>query len=138
MKRNQSPAAKPFTRGSAKPVASRPKPARAATSRTTAKLSPKSPPKPAAKSPSPRRKPSPQPLPAVAVESRTKQAQLIELLGSDRGASMAQMVDLTGWLPHTVRGMLSGSLRKRLGLNVRHSMEEGVRVYRIHPEVTAA
>lgn len=51
---------------------------------------------------------------------------------------MAQMVDLTGWLPHTVRGMLSGSLRKRLGLNVRHSMEEGVRVYRIHPEVAAA
>lgn len=51
---------------------------------------------------------------------------------------MAQMVDLTGWQPHTVRGMLSGSLRKRLGLNVRHCMEEGVRVYRIHPEVTAA
>ena len=51
---------------------------------------------------------------------------------------MAQMVDLTGWLPHTVRGMLSGSLRKRLGLNVRHSLEEGVRVYRIRPEVVAA
>ena len=51
---------------------------------------------------------------------------------------MAQMMTLTGWQAHTVRGMLSGSLRKRLGLNVRHSMEEGVRVYRIHPEVTAA
>lgn len=138
MKRTQTPAAKSSARSSAKPVASRPKPVRAAISRTTAKLSPKPSPKPAAKSPSPRRKPSAQPLPAVAVESRTKQAQLIELLGSNRGASMAQMVDLTGWLPHTVRGMLSGSLRKRLGLNVRHSLEEGVRVYRIRPEVVAA
>lgn len=138
MKRTQAPSAKSSARSSAKSVASRPKPARAATSRTTAKLSSKSPPKPAAKLPSPRSKPSAQPLPAAAVESRTKQAQLIELLGSDRGASMAQMVDLTGWLPHTVRGMLSGSLRKRLGLNVRHSMEEGVRIYRIHPEVAAA
>jgi hypothetical protein len=44
---------------------------------------------------------------------------------------MAQMIKLTGWQPHTVRGMLSGSLRKRLGLNVQHQIEEGVRVYRI-------
>lgn len=51
---------------------------------------------------------------------------------------MAQMVELTGWQSHTVRGMLSGSLRKRLGLNVRYGVEEGVRVYRIHPEVAAA
>ncbi|MGC4367999.1 DUF3489 domain-containing protein [Hydrogenophaga sp. R2] len=138
MKRTQTPAAKSSARTSVKPVASRPKPTRTATSRTTAKLSPKSSPKPAAKSPSPRRKPSAQSLPAVAVESRTKQAQLIELLESDRGASIAQMVDLTGWQPHTVRGMLSGSLRKRLGLNVRHCIEEGVRVYRIRPEVAAA
>lgn len=46
---------------------------------------------------------------------------------------MAQMTELTGWLPHTVRGMLSGSLRKRLGLNVQHSLQDGVRVYRIVP-----
>ncbi len=44
---------------------------------------------------------------------------------------MAQMMKLTGWQSHTVRGMLSGSLRKRLGLTVQHQMEEGVRVYRI-------
>jgi len=61
----------------------------------------------------------------------TKKSQLIALLSS--GASMAQMTELTGWLPHTVRGMLSGSLRKRLGLNVQHSLQDGVRVYRIVP-----
>lgn len=47
---------------------------------------------------------------------------------------MAQMMDLSGWQPHTVRGMVSGSLRKRLGLNVRSQVEEGVRVYRIMEE----
>jgi hypothetical protein len=44
---------------------------------------------------------------------------------------MPQMMALTGWLPHTVRGALSGALRKRLGLNVQYSLEDGVRVYRI-------
>jgi len=44
---------------------------------------------------------------------------------------MAQMIKLTGWQPHTVRGMLSGSLRKRLGLDVQHRIEDGVRTYRI-------
>jgi len=51
-------------------------------------------------------------------------------LGSS-GATLAQMMKLTGWQAHTVRGMLSGSLRKRLGLDVGSQVEEGVRVYRI-------
>lgn len=61
----------------------------------------------------------------------TKQARLIALLSSTSGASMSQMMALTGWLPHTVRGMLSGSLRKRLGLDVQHKLVDGVRVFRI-------
>ncbi len=69
--------------------------------------------------------------PAPASDSGTKQSQLIALLGSVKGATMPQMMALTGWLPHTVRGALSGSLRKRLGLNVQYSLEDGVRVYRI-------
>ena len=78
---------------------------------------------------SPRRAPAIAPEAAPAPVLATKQSQLITLLGT--GASMAQMIKLTGWQPHTVRGMLSGSLRKRLGLNVQHQMEDGVRVYRI-------
>lgn len=41
------------------------------------------------------------------------------------------MMTLTGWESHTVRGMLSGSLRKRLGLSVQWQLEDAVRVYRI-------
>lgn len=62
--------------------------------------------------------------------SGTKQSQLITLLGSS-GATLARMMEITGWQAHTVRGMISGSLRKRLGLNVLAQVEEGVRVYRI-------
>ena len=66
----------------------------------------------------------------------SKQARLIALLGSTTGASIAQMIALTGWQAHTVRGTISGVLRKRLGLNVACAAgDAGVRVYRI---VTAA
>lgn len=61
----------------------------------------------------------------------TKQSQLITLLRSAAGASMEQMMALTGWQPHTVRGMLSGSLRKRLGLDVQCQRVDGVHLYRI-------
>ncbi len=63
--------------------------------------------------------------------SQSKQSQLIAMLGSASGASMAQMTSLTGWQRHTVRGAISGALRKRLGLNVQCRVEEGVRIYRI-------
>jgi len=74
---------------------------------------------------------SPPPAKVPASSTTSKQSQLIALLGSPAGASIAQMMELTGWQSHTVRGVLSGSLRKRLGLNIQHQIEDGVRVYRI-------
>lgn len=67
-----------------------------------------------------------------APRAQSKLAQLIDLLGTRSGASMAQMIALTGWQAHTVRGAISGALRKRLGLNVQTHLEEGARVYRLH------
>lgn len=67
-----------------------------------------------------------------ASRPNTKQSQLIALLRSRKGATMARMTTLTGWQPHTVRSVLSAALRKRLGLNVRQAIEAGgIRVYRI-------
>jgi Protein of unknown function (DUF3489) len=37
----------------------------------------------------------------------------------------------TGWQPHTVRGMFSGALKKKLGLTVLSTLEVRGRVYRI-------
>ena len=48
----------------------------------------------------------------------SKQARLISLLNAASGATLEQMMSLTGWQAHTVRGTISGVLRKRLGLNV--------------------
>jgi hypothetical protein len=41
-----------------------------------------------------------------------------------------QLVEATGWRPHTVRGALAGALKKRLGLTVTSQKVEGTRVYR--------
>lgn len=85
----------------------------------------------------PSAKPRPAPKATAAPETQapaqpdTKQSQLIALLRSSSGATLAQMMTLTGWQSHTVRGMLSGSLRKRLGLTVQWQVEDAVRVYRI-------
>lgn len=115
MKRKPTPSSKS---SSAKPPAS--KPSRSA-SGARAKAAP------AAKPPIKKTKPEP----AKSRSTASKKDQLIELLRSAPGASMADMMALTGWQAHTVRGMLSGSLRKRLNLDVQCQRVEGVHRYRI-------
>jgi hypothetical protein len=62
----------------------------------------------------------------------SKQSMLIDLLKRDEGASISQIVEATAWLPHTVRGVISGALKKKLGLNVAsEKADSGERVYRI-------
>jgi len=78
-------------------------------------------------------KAKPQDLPVLAPSYQSKQARLIELLKSSKGATVDQMTALTGWQAHTVRGTISGVLRKRLGLTVVCEAPDAsaVRVYRI-------
>ena len=48
------------------------------------------------------------------------------------GATIAEVVAVTGWQPHTVRGALAGALKKRLGLTIDSEKVEGRgRVYRL-------
>jgi hypothetical protein len=63
----------------------------------------------------------------------SKQSRLITMLRSEPGATIEQMVKLTGWQAHTVRAVISSALRKRLGLNVTaNASDDGrKRVYRI-------
>ena len=62
----------------------------------------------------------------------TKQAILIELLKRPKGATIAEMAAKTGWQAHSVRGAISGSLKKKLGLRVTsETVEARGRVYRI-------
>ena len=59
----------------------------------------------------------------------SKTALVLELLGRAQGASIAQLVDATGWLPHTTRAALTG-LRKK-GHVIARSKEGNVTCYRI-------
>ena len=62
----------------------------------------------------------------------TKQAKLIEMLRADGGATIDEIVEATGWQPHTVRGAFAGALKKRLGLEVTSEKVDGRgRVYRL-------
>ena len=55
----------------------------------------------------------------------TKQAQIIAMLQRPEGASVAEMVEATSWQSHTVRGAISGALKKKLGLPIAAEKIEG-------------
>jgi hypothetical protein len=50
------------------------------------------------------------------VQSKTEQA--LKLLCRKRGATIAELQTATGWQAHSVRGLLSGTVRKKLGLKL--------------------
>ena len=57
------------------------------------------------------------------------------MLRRKQGATIAQIVEATGWLPHTVRGAFAGALKKKLRLAVTsEKVEGGERTYRIADE----
>ena len=71
-------------------------------------------------------------LEGIPVRPGTKLAALVMVLRSPQGATSLQLMLATAWQPHTVRGAISGMLRKKLGLNVvlAHN-DSGERVYRV-------
>lgn len=58
-----------------------------------------------------------QPKP-IAIRAGTKQAQIIALLQRPEGASIAEIVEATGWMAHSARGLISGGLKKKLNLPI--------------------
>jgi hypothetical protein len=66
------------------------------------------------------------------VREGAKQAALVEMLRRAEGATIAEIVEATGWQPHTVRGAFAGTLKKKLGLTVTSAKLDGRgRVYRL-------
>ncbi len=59
-----------------------------------------------------------------APRAGSKQAQVIDLFRRAEGATVAEVIAATGWQPHTVRGIVSGTLKKKLGLTVVSAKEE--------------
>ncbi len=68
----------------------------------------------------------------TAARPGTKQALLIDLLKRKKGATIEKIVEATGWQAHSVRGAISGALKKKLGLAVTSEKPgDGPRRYRI-------
>ncbi len=63
---------------------------------------------------------------------KTKLGQLEGMLRRKEGATIAQIATALEWQPHSVRGAISGSLKKKQGLAITNQPnEDGHRVYRI-------
>jgi hypothetical protein len=62
--------------------------------------------------------PQGQPTGKPTPRAGTKQALMIEMLKRPEGATVEQIAAATGWQHHTIRGAISGALKKKLGLTV--------------------
>ena len=73
-----------------------------------------------------------QPTPAAV--KVTKKEAVLTLLQREEGATLAELMYATGWQAHSVRGFISGTLRKKLGLGVTSAGNAaGEHAYRISP-----
>jgi len=74
----------------------------------------------------------------AAPEARTSKIyQIVALLRRPQGATIEAMIAATGWQAHTVRGAMSGALKKKAGFTIISEKTDGVRTYRIAGEAAA-
>ena len=74
----------------------------------------------------------PDPEPPSDAKRPSKQDEVIAMLRRPEGATVDEVASVTGWQRHTVRGVFSGTLKKKLGLTIASAKEERGRVYRIN------
>lgn len=64
--------------------------------------------------------------PVTASGSSTSKIKLcLDLLRRSEGVTVQDLIAATGWQAHSVRGFLSGTVRKKLGLDLQSSNAEG-------------
>lgn len=71
---------------------------------------------------------------AKSMSPTSKLSQLEALLRRPEGATISQLSEALGWQSHSVRGAMSGSLKKKRELKITDEKPEGEeRTYRIVP-----
>ena len=73
----------------------------------------------------------PDPDQQAAAKRPSKQDAVISMLQRPEGATVEEVASAMGWQRHTVRGLFSGTLKKKLRLTLASATEERGRVYRI-------
>ena len=72
------------------------------------------------------------PKTAAGARDGSKTASVVELLKRPGGVSSKELQKATGWQPHSVRGFLSGTIGKKMGLTVTSTKgEDGERTYSV-------
>jgi len=69
----------------------------------------------------------PEPKPATTerkTREGTKQSLVIDMLKRSEGATIAEIVEATGWQSHTVRGAMAGALKRKLGLVINSEKDD--------------
>lgn len=71
--------------------------------------------------------------PTVEVSSKpkTKSAAVLALLERREGTTVTEIATATGWQNHSIRGFLSGTVKKKLGHDIASEAVDGERRYRI-------
>jgi hypothetical protein len=67
----------------------------------------------------------------IASYNPSKLLTIIALLRRPDGATITDLVEATGWKPNSVRGAVSGTIKKRRLMKVISEVVNGVRTYRI-------
>lgn len=62
---------------------------------------------------------------------RSKIDSVMAMLRRPKGASVADLCKATGWQAHSVRGAMSATIKKKLGLTVTSTKIDDVRFYRV-------
>ena len=69
---------------------------------------------------------------ATGARDGSKTATILEMLKRPGGATAKELLKATGWQPHSLRGFLSGTVGKKLGLTVVSTKgEDGERSYSV-------
>lgn len=62
---------------------------------------------------------------APGARKGSKTAKLLALLKRPNGVTLTELLKATGWQPHSVRGFLSGTVGKKMGLKVSSTKDAG-------------
>src|SRR5579863_2593032 len=69
---------------------------------------------------------------SASARAGSKTAKVVDLLKRPGGATTKELLKVTGWQPHSVRGFLSGTVGKKMGLVVSSTKgEDGERTYSV-------
>jgi len=69
---------------------------------------------------------------AAGARDGSKASKVLDLLKRPDGATAKELMKATGWQPHSIRGFLSGTVSKKMGLAVTSTKgEDGERSYSV-------